>query len=79
MPGVQKPHCSACFFPECLLQRRERVAVAEAFDRGDRSFVRLHRQHQAGSRTAAVNQNRAGAAHAVLAAEMRAGEPEFVA
>ena len=40
---------------------------------------RLHREHQAGARAAAVDQHRAGAAHAVLAAEMRAGEAELVA
>jgi hypothetical protein len=41
--------------------------------------VGLHRQHQAGARRAAVEQDGAGAADAVLAAEMRAGEAEFIA
>ena len=39
----------------------------------------LHGEHQAGAHAVAVDQHRAGAAHAVLAADMRAGEPERVA
>ena len=37
------------------------------------SAVGLHREHQAGAHRLAVDQHRAGAANAVLAADMRAG------
>jgi len=38
----------------------------------------LRREHQAGPDRVAVDQHRAGAAHAVLAAQVGAGEPELV-
>ena len=41
--------------------------------------VGLHREHQAGADRRAIEQDRAGAAHAVLAADMGAGEQQFVA
>ena len=41
--------------------------------------VELSRQEQAAPRAAAVDEHRAGAAHAVLAAHVRAGEPEVLA
>ena len=41
--------------------------------------IRLHREHQARARRAPVEQDGAGAADPVLAAEMGAGEPELVA
>ena len=55
------------------------VVGRDALDGQDLVAVRLHRQHQAGARGAAVEQDGAGAADAVLAAEMRAGEAELVA
>jgi len=60
---------------EGLLQRMQRLAVRrDAFDGEDIVAVGLHREHQARARRIAVEQNRAGAADAVLAAEMGAGE-----
>ena len=41
--------------------------------------VGLHGEHQAGAHRLAVEQHRAGAADAVLAAGMGAGEPELLA
>jgi hypothetical protein len=41
--------------------------------------VGLHRKHQAGARRTPVEQDRAGAAHAVLATEMSAGQPKPMA
>ena len=41
--------------------------------------VGLHRQHETGAHGGAVHQHRAGAANAVLAAHMRAGEPQMMA
>ena len=62
-----------------LLQNRQLAVGRKALDRRHLAVVRLHRKHQARARRVAVDQHRAGAAHAVLAAEMRAGEVEFVA
>ena len=80
IPGVQKPHCrpwlsrnascSGCSLSaDGAMPSTVRMLVA----------VRLHRQHQAGARRAAVEQDGAGAADAVLAAEMGAGQAELVA
>ena len=51
----------------------------DAFDGEQLVAVRLHRQHEARARRAPIEQDGAGAAHAVLAAEMGAGEPELMA
>ena len=64
---------------ERLLQRVQLPMRAEALDRLDAAAVGLHREHQAGAHAVAVDQHRAGAAHAVLAADMGAGQPERVA
>ena len=77
MPGVQK---QAVVLVERLLQRMQLVRGGrDALDGEQIVAVGLHRQHQAGARRAAVDQDGAGAADAVLAAEMRAGQPELVA
>ena len=41
--------------------------------------VALHRKHEAAAHHGAVEQHRAGAAHALLAADMAAGQAEIVA
>src|SRR5258708_5074053 len=65
---------------ERLLQRMQCLRVdRDALDGHDLVAVGLHREHQARPRRIAVEQNRAGAAHAVLAAEMGAGEAELMA
>ena len=64
---------------EGALQRVELVAVGQPFDGADLSAVGLHREHQAGAHRLAVDQHGAGAAHAVLAADMRAGLPAILA
>ena len=65
---------------ERLLQRMQLVgAGGDALDGQHLVAVGLHRQHQAGARRAAVEQDGAGAADAMLAAEMGAGEAELVA
>ncbi len=79
MPGVQKPHCSALRSMKALLQIGDLAAVADAFDGLDPGAVALHRQHQAAAHHHAVDAHGAGAADAVLAADMAAGEPSVVA
>ena len=64
---------------EGVLQRMQLVAVRQAFDGADRAALGLHREHQAGAHRLAVDQHRAGAADAVLAADMRAGQAAIVA
>ena len=61
-----------------FLQRVHLPDAAEAFDRLDAAAIGLHREHQASARAVAVDQHGAGAADAVLAADMGAGEPERV-
>ena len=62
--------------PERLLQHRQAARRRrEAFDGADVRAVRLHRERQAGARRHAVDLDRAGAADAVLAADMGAGAP----
>ena len=53
--------------------------VSEPFDRRDFSITRLDGQDETRPHGFAVEQHRAGAAHAVLAAEMRAREAELLA
>ena len=78
-PGVQKPHCSAC---SRVKASRSSFMIASS---SKPSMVRTSlpvagdRIGDAGARGLAVDQHRAGAAHAVLAAEMRAGEPQLLA
>src|SRR2546427_11168145 len=54
-------------------------AAAEAFDRFHRAGLALGGQHQAGKLRHAVDQHRAGAALAQLAAVLGAGEAEVLA
>src|SRR5580658_1412542 len=49
-------------------------SVGEALDGGDLVAAGLDRQHEAGANGYLVDQDRAGAAHAVLTAQVRAGE-----
>ena len=62
---------------ECLLQVGDLPAVGDALDRDHLGAVGLHRQHQAAAHDRAVDPHRAGAADAVLAPDMRAGEAEL--
>src|SRR5581483_11632166 len=60
---------------EHLLQR----PPLEAFDRHDLAALRLHSEGQARADAPTVEEDGAGAADAVLAADVRAGQPELVA
>jgi hypothetical protein len=79
MPGVQNPHCSAFFWWKRLLQLLQLLRIGQPLDRVHAAAVRLHREHQAAAHDVAVHAQRARAAHAVLAADVRAGEAELVA
>jgi len=64
---------------ERLLQRVQIVAVRQTLDRADFPTVRLHGEHQAGAHRLVVDDDCAGAANAVLAADMGAGLPAVIA
>src|SRR5687767_7822418 len=62
-----------------LLQRIQRVAIGEPFHRLDVAAVHLRGKEQTRANRRAIQDDRAGAAHAVLAAQMRPGQLEIVA
>ena len=63
---------------ERVLQRREHRVARERLDRLDGRAVGLHREQAAGAHRDAVEPHGAGAADAVLAADVGAGEAEAV-
>ena len=65
---------------ERILQRREAVRRRrQALDGADVGAFGLHRKREAGTRRHTVDLHRAGAADAMLAADMRAGRAEHMA
>ena len=64
---------------ERLLQRVQPAVAHQPLDGGDLGAVRLHGEHQAGARGLAVDEDGAGAADAVLAADVGAGQLEILA
>ena len=64
---------------ECALHRMQLVAVGKAFDRADALALRLDREHQAGPDRLVVEDHGACTAHAVLATDVRSGQPALVA
>jgi hypothetical protein len=66
-------------FDEGFLNRAQLAVLGEAFDGRDFPAVRLHREMEAGFNDFAVEQNRAGAAFAHDAADVRASEADIFA
>jgi hypothetical protein len=64
---------------ELVLKRRELAVFGKTFDRVDARACALHREHEAPADDFSVEPNRARAAHAVLAAHVRAGQAELIA
>ena len=64
---------------ERLLERVELAVAHESLDRQELGAVGLDREHDAGTRGLAVDQNSARAADAVLAADVRARQAEVLA
>ena len=64
--------------PEGLLQRMEIAVRRQPFDRLDRRAVGLNREQKAGPDRCAVEADGAGSAHAMLAADVRAGQSQGV-
>ena len=69
-PGVQKPHCTAPVVDERALHVAERAALVglQAFDGDDLGADRRRREHEARAHQRAVDEHRARAALALLAA-----------
>ena len=75
---MQKPHWSACVVAEGRLERGQLAVRREPFDRPHLGPVELDGKQEAGANGRPVHPHRARAADAVLAADVRAGEPERV-
>jgi predicted short-subunit dehydrogenase-like oxidoreductase (DUF2520 family) len=63
-------------FDEGRLKRMQITACCEPLDRGDGLTVVHHRKRQAGVDAASLDQNRAGAALAVIATLLRTSQRE---
>ena len=79
-PGVQNPHCRPwqSGTPAAPATGRRR-RLGQPLDGGDLRAVGADREQQAGPDRRAVQQDGAGAAHAVLAADVGAGQLQVVA
>ena len=65
-------------FVERLLKGMKIAVRGQAFDRPQFGTIGLNRQHNAGANRLPVEMNRTGAAHAMLAANMRAGQSKIL-
>ena len=74
-----EPTLETVVLTERLLERVELTVLREALDRQDLRAVGLDREHDAGPRGLAIDQNRARAADSVLAADVRTREAEVLA
>ena len=76
---MQKPHCSAWCAGKARCTALSVPGVGEPFDGDDVGAVHLHRILRAAAHRASIHQHRAGAADAMLAADMHAERLQFVA
>src|SRR5438093_6891241 len=74
-----EPALQALLLPERLLQRVEFAVGGEPLHGLDLGAVGLDGEHEAGADALAVHEHRAGAAHAVLASDVGADQPEVLA
>src|SRR4051794_9282035 len=79
-PGGTETTLEAVALPEGPLHRGQGLGVrGQPLDRGDLRILHLDAQHQAGTNCLPVDEDGAGTADAVLAAEVCAGQPEVFA
>src|SRR5262249_30476168 len=64
---------------EACLQRRQPLILRQPFDGDDFAALGLDRQHQAAADSLAVEKHGASTANPMLAANMRAGQPQMMA
>ena len=76
MPGVQKPHCVPSFSWKACCRRLMRPSIGEALDGLDVPAFAGRGERDAGQARLAVDQHRAGAAFAAVAALLGAGEAD---
>ena len=76
---MQKPHWSAWASQNACCSGCSAVVVAEALDGLDVAALGLDGEHQAAADRGPVDDDGAGAAHALLAAHVRAGEAQLLA
>src|SRR3954470_20108430 len=77
-PGGAEAALQAVLGVEGLLQRAWRLRRGESFHRGQGAAAGLDGEHETGADRLAVEQHRAGAAYAVLAAHVRARQAAAV-
>ena len=77
--GRAEPALERVRLVEGALERVKPPSPREALDRRERAAVRLDREHQARAHRLAVELDGAGATHALLAADLRAGQAGLVA
>src|SRR5471032_1510894 len=78
LPGRAIAALEPVMIDERLLQRVQTASFGQSFDRGDLPTLMLHGQGKARQDTFAVDQHRAGAARALVAALLGAGEVEMI-
>ena len=79
IPAGAEPALECVVTSERLLQRRQRALTRDRLDRLDLAAVDLHGEQAAAAHRDAVDEHRAGAADAVLAADVGAGQPQVMA
>src|ERR1051326_5910733 len=77
--GRAVPALQAVLIPEGLLDRVELTVFGHAFDGREVAAVGLDREHRAALHGLAVDVDRAGAPLAGVAADVRSGQPDYVA
>ena len=79
IPGVQKPHWRPWWSTNACWIGMQAAALREALDRRHLGAGGLEREYGAALHRAAVDEHRAGAALARVAADVSAGQPQPVA
>src|SRR5438105_12186066 len=74
-----EPALQGMMLAERRLQWRESLVVREPFDGDHLGALRLYGKHEARAYGSPVDDDGAGAAHAMLAADMRASQPQMMA
>src|SRR5262249_38719700 len=77
--GRAEPALQPVLLPEALLDGMELTILGEALDGGDVRAVRLHGEERARLHRLAIHEDRAGAALARVAADVRSGQPDRLA
>src|SRR6266516_918467 len=77
--GCAEPALQRIAPPERVLQIGDDAGIRNAFDGLYIGAIALHREHETAAHHRVIEAHRTGAAYALFAADMRAGEPEIVA